>query len=144
LWQLLALSHDAKVKGVKRSILTKGFVFVLVLYLIWIIDSKTALMCFLLANVLITLMRVSRGFRKPVLATSIVVAMIASCYCVLFLGMGSGALETLGRNSDLTGRTEIWALLLQLVKNPWLGTGYEDFWMGERLEIFAQKLVFLN
>jgi O-antigen ligase len=37
----------------------------------------------------------------------------------------------LGRDHTLTGRTEIWAVLLQSVqKHPMLGYGYSAFWMG--------------
>jgi O-antigen ligase len=37
----------------------------------------------------------------------------------------------LGRDYTLTGRTEIWAVLLQSVqKHPMLGYGYSAFWMG--------------
>jgi O-antigen ligase len=39
----------------------------------------------------------------------------------------------LGRNSTLTGRTDIWAALLTVHINPVLGTGFESFWLGERL-----------
>ena len=40
----------------------------------------------------------------------------------------------LGKDPTLTGRTEIWSLLLGLHTNPWIGTGFESFWLGPRLE----------
>jgi exopolysaccharide production protein ExoQ len=43
-------------------------------------------------------------------------------------------LEMFGRNSTLTGRTDLWNLCLTLVKNPLVGAGYESFWLGSRLE----------
>jgi exopolysaccharide production protein ExoQ len=145
LWQLWPLSSGSEENRRKtQEIVAKGIVFTMVLYLLWVIDSKTALMCFLLANVLIVLMHLGPGFRRPALLTAVVASMIAACYCVLFLGIGSGALETMGRSSDLTGRTEIWATVLPLAKNPWLGTGYEDFWMGERRNVVGRTLAFLN
>jgi O-antigen ligase len=39
----------------------------------------------------------------------------------------------LGRDPTLTGRTEIWKDLLIFDYNWILGTGYESFWLGERL-----------
>ena len=43
-------------------------------------------------------------------------------------------IKALGRNSTLTGRTEIWQALLHWPLNPVLGTGFESFWLGERVE----------
>jgi exopolysaccharide production protein ExoQ len=145
LWKMLIVSSTTKLKRFSnRELISKGTVFALTLYLISIIDSKTALTCFLLANTLIVLTWLSRWFRKPTILTVTVAGMIISCYCVLFLGIGSGALDAMGRQRDLTGRTEIWATVLPLAKNPLLGTGYEDFWMGERLETFSRNLARLN
>ncbi|MGO3742263.1 O-antigen ligase family protein [Kerstersia sp.] len=39
---------------------------------------------------------------------------------------------SVGKGNDLTGRTEIWALLFEAIKShPWLGIGYGAFWIGE-------------
>jgi len=43
-------------------------------------------------------------------------------------------LSTMGRESNLTGRTEIWAAVLPLVPNPAVGAGFESFWLPPRLE----------
>jgi O-antigen ligase len=38
----------------------------------------------------------------------------------------------IGRDPTLTGRTEIWAALIEQIKNrPWLGHGYAVFWFDE-------------
>ena len=60
--------------------------------------------------------------------------MVSCCFSVLFLGVSSGALEAIGRNSTLTGRTDVWKLVLRFAENPLVGAGYESFWMGKRLE----------
>jgi O-antigen ligase len=46
---------------------------------------------------------------------------------------GAGLVEALGRDSTLTGRTDLWKLLLSVNQNPWLGAGFESFWLGDRL-----------
>jgi O-antigen ligase len=39
--------------------------------------------------------------------------------------------ELLNRNQDLTGRTEIWSMVIDaILKHPWLGYGYHAFWRG--------------
>ena len=46
---------------------------------------------------LIVLPWIGRTFRKRAVLTIVVTAMILSCYCVLFLGMGGGALKEMGQ-----------------------------------------------
>src|SRR6185503_658307 len=50
--------------------------------------------------------------------------------------------EALGRNTTLTGRTDIWGDLFRMDVNPWLGTGFESFWLGPRAEYLANKYYF--
>ena len=39
--------------------------------------------------------------------------------------------ELLNRNQDLTGRTEIWSMVMDaILEHPWLGYGYHAFWRG--------------
>jgi exopolysaccharide production protein ExoQ len=38
---------------------------------------------------------------------------------------------SLGKDSTLTGRTELWPLVMDMIsKHPWLGYGYGGFWQG--------------
>jgi len=47
----------------------------------------------------------------------------------------SGALlRLLGRTATLTGRTEIWKAVLSFHTNQLIGTGYDSFWLGKRIE----------
>jgi len=51
------------------------------------------------------------------------------------------ALRVLQRDATLTGRTDLWhALLLSIAKRPWLGYGFNAFWMekGESLSVVQQ------
>src|SRR5207247_2291965 len=36
--------------------------------------------------------------------------------------------------ATLTGRTELWASVLRMSVNAWIGAGFESFWLGERLK----------
>jgi O-antigen ligase len=58
-------------------------------------------------------------------ATLILVAGIA----MLFGGRESAA-HALGRNGNLTGRTEIWSAVIPLAPNPLVGAGFESFWLS--------------
>jgi len=42
-------------------------------------------------------------------------------------------LVMIGRNITLTDRDVLWKVLLGMHTNPWIGTGFESFWLGNRL-----------
>jgi O-antigen ligase len=48
-------------------------------------------------------------------------------------GLREMLFHSLGRNETLTGRTDLWALLLSHQPNVLLGAGFNSFWSGESL-----------
>ena len=48
-------------------------------------------------------------------------------------------IEQLGEDATLTGRTELWEDLQRVPINPVVGTGFESFWLGERLAPLWKK-----
>jgi len=58
----------------------------------------------------------------------------------LFFGIHHIALQALNRDSTLTGRTDIWKILLHWDLNPIFGTGFESFWTDERATKVAKIL----
>ena len=62
------------------------------------------------------------------------IAIVSVSASTLFLDLGSGVLQSMGRDPTLTRRTDIWKLVLGMAGNPVFGTGFESFWLGARLE----------
>jgi O-antigen ligase len=58
----------------------------------------------------------------------------------MLLGGGSEMAHALGRQSNLSGRTDIWAAVLASGTNPLLGVGYESYWISPHEIIFARIL----
>ena len=114
--------------------------FGMVLYLLTKIDSKTALACFVMASALVCTQRVGPIFRKPWFLTGAVISMLFVTYSVLFLGVGSSTLSEMGRDTTLTGRTQVWDIVLPFAVNRWIGAGYENFWIGDRLAAIVRTL----
>lgn len=54
-------------------------------------------------------------------------------------GIYEEGLRLLGRDPTLTDRTLLWADVLKVENNPIVGTGFESFWLGERLDIMWAK-----
>jgi len=131
-WRVLQAWSGPRRERIK-TLIVHGTVVAMAIWLLILSDSKTSLACFVLTIGLITAHTFWKAARKRTVVHILVVALILSCFAVLFLGIGGGALETMGRNSTLTGRTDIWEVLLKVPINPVVGTGFESFWLGKRL-----------
>ena len=53
-------------------------------------------------------------------------------------GITALIIEALHRDPTLTGRTVLWQMLLKHAGNPIIGTGFDSFWMGDRLLAIGQ------
>ena len=132
-WRFLA-ACDHRVKQRTKKLAAHGVILLMIGWLFWKANSMTSLACFLLASFLLLAAHFRILSRRRSSVHFVVAAVICVCVSVLFLGLGTGALETVGRNSTLTDRTGIWAMVLGMASNPLLGTGFESFWLGPRLQ----------
>jgi exopolysaccharide production protein ExoQ len=117
-----------------KTLLVHGTILAMAIWLLNLSDSKTSLSCFVATTALIAVHMFVKAARKRVVVNAMVAVVVLSSFSVLFLGIGGGVLQSMGRNPTLTGRTEIWENLLKVPINRFLGTGFESFWLGERLE----------
>lgn len=118
----------------KKLLLAHGTIVATAIWLLHMADSATSLACFALGSCVLVLTSWKPIMKRPALVHVMVWSMIGIAASALFLGVGSGMVEDLGRNSTLTGRTQMWQHALALVESPMFGAGYESFWVGDRLE----------
>lgn len=133
-WRFLATYKDREVEGRTRRLIAYGMTLCMALWLLWKANSMTSLGCFLLGIGLLLVASSRLGARMPSVMHVFAATVLSACVAILFLGIGSSALSAMGRNATLTDRTQVWALVLSLVRNPLFGTGFESFWLGPRLE----------
>lgn len=114
------------------------------LWLLKLAHSASSLVAFLLG----TAMLIFLGFRwvqKRNIGIYILGGAAAMAVCFFGFGLSDSVIHLLGRNDTLTGRTEIWRVLWHWDINPLFGTGFESFWLGNRLQNVDQVLPsFLN
>jgi O-antigen ligase len=72
--------------------------------------------------------------RKTSSVRAVVLAIVSLGGAFMIFGGRASVAEPMGRNSDFTGRTEIWEKLPPLVPNAVIGAGFETFWLGPRLQ----------
>jgi exopolysaccharide production protein ExoQ len=133
-WRFVSAYRDRECTGRTRRLIAHGIILCMVLWLFWIANSMTSLGSFLMASTLFLVANSPVVNRRPAFLHLLIALMLVVSFSVLFLGVSPGVLETMGRNPTLTDRTEVWGVLLSLVRNPLLGTGFESFWLGPRLE----------
>ena len=101
-------------------------------WLFQITNSKTSLIGFILAT-LVFIVLGRQTVRRHVggyLLTAIFMFVVleASLNFTTFL------ITSAGRDTTLTGRTELWDVVLRMDPQPIFGHGFESFWLGDRLK----------
>ena len=96
-------------------------------------DSKTPLMCLLIGLVVFVVsgFPIVRRYWGSYVTVGVTVLFVVLQVTVDVTGV---LVASAGRDLSLTGRTDVWESVIDLSGNPWLGTGYSSFWIGERLE----------
>lgn len=133
-WRFLEAYRNEERTRRAGKLLAHGAVVAMAIWLFLWAHSMTALICFVIGVGLLVATAFSAVARRPLAVHLLVGVILLGSFSVVVLGAGGGLLETLGRDPTLTGRTAIWSRVLAMVENPWFGTGFESFWLGERLQ----------
>ena len=117
--------------GKKVSANQVSYVLLVTLMLIQLhaVSSFVVLACYLATLAFLRLARVIGRRLSLALFTSItIVGTLLATFTVAYL---PDILRAMGRDPTLTGRTTIWAVLLEsMMKRPLLGYGFYSFWQG--------------
>jgi O-antigen ligase len=142
LWRIMEECRHMRDSPSKGPLLAHGIILTMALWLFGKADSSTAVACFLLGAALILITTRYVG-SEPVRVHAIVATVAVTVLLgVVFPNGYTYVVEALGRNTTLTGRTEIWDDLFRMDFNPLVGTGFESFWLGERAEYMANRYYF--
>jgi exopolysaccharide production protein ExoQ len=134
-WDTASRWSARKDKRTRRVLLINFALFAMLLWLLILSNSATSKVCLALGTMVVLVARSDWGKRH---STMLKVA-IPSAFCLyVILAFGfdlNGQFASkVGRDPTLTDRTLIWNAVLSQHTNPLLGTGYETFWLGPRLD----------
>ena len=120
------------------------FYYAFILMIAWLLrmsNSQTSLFCLVVAIFLFLVGHIGFLARKPsrILIYGVLGSLILYLLDVAF-HIKDLVYEMLGRDSSLTNRTELWAVLRDLEVNSIIGAGFMSFWTGERMDIVAEKM----
>jgi exopolysaccharide production protein ExoQ len=140
LWQLLdELRPERRRTG---RLLALGVLLGLILWLFYVARAATPLACFALGILLLVVLRLPPRARPSLarLAAAGIALTIVVIVFQYFVRFGDASVYFfLWRGLTLNGRTALWSDVLQMNSNPWIGTGFESFWIGPRIEYFWGK-----
>lgn len=133
-WSILHLFRDPARPHRRRHLIAQLTLLAFGVDVLTVSHSSTSGVSFALGAVLLLIAGRKVFARRP-RAIHVVVVGILVCGGLAFWLGGEGAItHDLGRKSNLTGRTEIWAGVLQVAaRQPVLGAGFESFWTGQNL-----------
>ena len=106
LWQVLTLWRAKSEPSHRRRLLAQGTLLVFGAVLLKMADSKTSIACFLIASGLTFASSLRAIRRRPAMVHVLCSAVFLIGGVTLFLGGESGIAMAMGRNSNLSGRTD--------------------------------------
>jgi O-antigen ligase len=122
-------------KGIARRdelLLTAGMLF-LIGYLLRKAHSMTSLLSLLIAMAVMVLVG-RQWVNKKLILIYASVAVVTLGAAELLFGVFEYVVSLTGHETTIAGRAELWEDLLAFPNNRIFGTGFESFWLGDRLQ----------
>jgi exopolysaccharide production protein ExoQ len=144
-WDTLTRWPDRKDRRTKRILLLNIAFIAMTLWLLNLATSSTSRVCLALGCLIIAAANLKTVKRHP----NFIKVLVPSSFCLYLIaalgfGLNGDMAAAVGRNPSLTDRTPIWKALLAMKTNALIGTGYESFWLGPRVNVIWQQFGRLN
>jgi O-antigen ligase len=133
-WRLLHSYNAPHSKYRSQQLALHCFILSMVLWLFWLAHSMTSLGCFVIGCACFLFIESRKARRSPMLVPCVVIGILVVFTSILIVGVLPGILEAIGKDPSLTDRKGVWETLIPLMSNPIIGTGFESYWLGPRLD----------
>jgi O-antigen ligase len=134
LWRFRSAYNDREDPNRRRRLLALGAVLAMIVWLLQACNSLTSICALSMASAVMLLSTRPAFRREPALVHLLIVAVVAFSGYALFFQSSGTLLNSLGRDSTMSGRTTGWSIMLSIPNNRLVGTGYDSFWLGPRLK----------
>jgi exopolysaccharide production protein ExoQ len=136
LWMFLSIYRERDDPSRRRRLFVYGTIIAIIVNLLSLCNSTTSIVGFACSAAVVWV--AMRPWQKPAVVHLAVLTVLGISTFAIF--GKTDMVETLGKSSTLSGRTVVWDLVLSRHTNPWIGTGFESFWLGPRLEFMFHAL----
>jgi exopolysaccharide production protein ExoQ len=143
-WDFITtLSKDESVLD-KLDLFIRGILLSMLIWLFYMAHSSTSNVCMILGTFILLVLRSSFG-KKHIKNLGIWTLCFTCFFITIYTIPGLMELFTdiLGRDTSLTGRTDLWQELLAQPINPLLGAGYQSFWQTPAAAQIGEKFYFI-
>lgn len=114
------------------------------LWLLNLSDCATCKVCLAIGSLIVVVAQSKLVRRHPGPLKALIPLSVCLFFFLAFgLDMKASIATAVGRDPTFTDRTVLWSFLLNTKINPLVGTGYESFWLGPRLESISSHFSFL-
>ena len=137
-WHLLQTWSLERGKPRRNELFLTGGFLLAIWWLLSMAHSSTSLVS-LFVGLLIVVILGRRFVDKRLIGTYLIIAAIALVIAEWGFDIYGSAIRLLGKDPTLTDRTFLWSELLKVDINPFLGTGFESFWLGDRVRNLAES-----
>jgi len=140
-WDTITRWHQRKEARMRRVILVNIAFIGMTLWLLNLAQSTTSTICLAIGCLVIVAAHCNLGRRHSRWVKALApVSFIFYLILTVGFGMGGHLSEAVGKSANLSDRTHIWEVLLSVPVNPLLGTGYQSFWLGPRVQWIWARL----
>lgn len=139
-WHVITLLRTRNLPNRGRHLLAQGALLAFGIALFVMADSQTSIACFILGFGLILATELKITRRRPALVHVLCLLVLLTGGLTLFFGGGAGVASAMGRDSNFSGRTDIWAALIKAAPNAVVGAGFESFWISPNVLKFQHTL----
>jgi len=135
LWSLVLEWKQERFSKYSRLVLAiDTYMLLLTINLLLKSNSATSLVCLLFGSAI--LLGTRYDFVRKKTGFFIIAGLLTFLFLSWFSDIIPGMVQSLGRDTTLTGRTGIWQRLLPMAKqNLWFGKGYNMFWTPKILDM---------
>jgi exopolysaccharide production protein ExoQ len=129
-WSFLSVPRTKREPDRARHLVARGSLVAFGVAVLAMAHSATSDACFILGAALIFMTYLPFIRRRPGRVHALTLVILLCGGMTMLVGGETGVVNALGRDTTLTGRTEIWQDVIPMCPNPVVGAGFESFWSG--------------
>lgn len=139
-WDLITMWSKRSISAVKQEIFINIIFLLMIMWLLNLANSMTSLVCLIIGVTTVVGLGIP-VFKRNVkyIGVYIILLVLLFIFLQFSFDIGQNVIAGFERDSTLTGRTDLWSDVLNVGTNPWIGTGFESFWLGDRSAAFWEK-----
>jgi exopolysaccharide production protein ExoQ len=133
LWHFFQVLRMEKAVSRRNELRLTAFLLWMIGYCLLKLDSATSELCLLLGIAIMVLLGL-RTLNIRLIGAYALAAGVILVIAQLAFDVYGGIVNVSGHESTIEGRSRLWHTLLETDSDPIFGTGFESYWLGERLE----------